>query len=146
MSIKAILTAAALLAGSSSLVVAQPVYPYSSPPVYRYSPPSVYRYSPPPYSYQYTSPAPGFGAANPFINGRQWISLGGAVGRISLYTYGQTFIRSIDVYYLDGRVRRLRLRRVLSPANPRLDILIGRQPIRGLLIRGGGAGLAAGPS
>lgn len=140
MSIKAILTAAALLAGSSSLVVAQPVYPYSPPPVYRYTPPP-YRYSPAPY--RFATPAPGFGAQSPFINGRQWISLGGAVGRVSLFTYGQTFIRSIDVYYLDGRVRRLRLHRVLNPANPRLDILIGRRPIRGISIRGGGAGLSA---
>lgn len=155
MSIKAILTAACLLVGSSSLVVADPqvqfgvgvapAAPYAypnSPPVYPYNAPP-YRYSPAPYSYQYATPAPGYGAPSAFINGRQWISLAGAVGRVSLFTYGQTFIRSIDVYYLDGRVRRLRLHRVLDPANPRLDILIGRRPIRGISIRGGGAGLSA---
>ena len=136
MSIKGILTAAALLVGSSSFVVAQPVYPYSPPPVYRYSPPPS----------RFATPGPGFGAPRPFINGRQWISIPGAIGRISLYTYGQTFIRSVDVYYLDGRVRRVWLRRVLGPGNPRLDILIGRRPIRGISIRGRGASISAGQS
>lgn len=163
MSIKAILTVASLLVGSSSLVLADPqpsvtfgvgvgprypapyTYPYSAPYAYPYSNPPVYQYSPAPYQYQYQylNPPAGYGAPSGFINGREWINLDGAVGRISLYTYGQTFVRSVDIYYLDGSVRRLRIYRGLGPGNPSFDILIGRRPIRGISIRGGGAGLSA---
>lgn len=170
MSIKAILTVASLLVGSSSLVLADPqpsvtfgvgvgprdpapyTYPYSAPYpapsapyAYPYRNPPAYQYSPAPYpyQYQYLNPPPGYGAPSGFINGREWIGLDGATGRISLFTYGQTYVRAVDIYYLDGSVRRLRIHRALGPGNPRFDILIGRRPIRGISIRGGGAGLSA---
>lgn len=164
MSIKKLLVAAAVIAGSSSAALAHPYRqqtyrhdsyrhePYRRPWMARryfvqprvdvYRPYRYYAYVP--QTYVAPTYVPQAYAPAAFINGQSYVPLAGGGRVIELQmTNGPAFVDRVALHYADGRTQIVHVDAHLDATNPVFDLPVDGYGIIGVTLFGEGAGVSA---
>ncbi len=82
---------------------------------------------------------------SPFVNGQEWLSLGGVAGRAIELTAngGSTYVQQITIQFADGRSEVMPIGQTLDAGNPQLTVPTDGCAVSGVSVIGWGTGVSA---